>query len=242
MMWIFEWDIVTGDTAALDSIYAVSRRPARRGDRRGRRRRSTLADAMRTLVAGTDPATWRDPALRADVRRHARLRGQPVRHARRVPDHGPAARAVARHRLGDGERRSGRPPRPRYRHGPRRARRGATAATSTCRPTTSPRPTSASSAPTATGHGLARPGPAGAAGDRARCSARPGQRLLRGRPRRRRALRALWLGATRPWRVGAVCTARRPDSTGCWSGRSRRVALVASRPSTPGSPRRRTWS
>jgi hypothetical protein len=25
MMWIFEWDIVTGDSAVLDSIYAVSR-------------------------------------------------------------------------------------------------------------------------------------------------------------------------------------------------------------------------
>ena len=34
MMWIFEWDIVTGDSAALDSIYAVSRHDLDVGDRR----------------------------------------------------------------------------------------------------------------------------------------------------------------------------------------------------------------
>ncbi|MEV4537381.1 hypothetical protein AB0J82_26730 [Asanoa sp. NPDC049518] len=63
MMWIFEWDIVTGDSAALDSIYAVSR------DRldeaiNGGDRAVALAVEMRDLVAGTDPATYRDPALR----------------------------------------------------------------------------------------------------------------------------------------------------------------------------------
>ncbi len=63
MMWIFEWDIVTGDSAALDSIYAVSR------DRldeaiAGGDRAVALATRMRDLVAGTDPATFSDPALR----------------------------------------------------------------------------------------------------------------------------------------------------------------------------------
>jgi hypothetical protein len=63
MMWIFEWDIVTGDSAALDSIYAVSR------DRldeaiAGGERAVALATRMRDLVAGTDPATFSDPALR----------------------------------------------------------------------------------------------------------------------------------------------------------------------------------
>ncbi|SNT19081.1 Alpha-glucuronidase [Asanoa hainanensis] len=63
MMWIFEWDIVTGDSAALDSIYAVSR------DRldeaiAGGDRAVALAVEMRDLVAATDPATYRDPALR----------------------------------------------------------------------------------------------------------------------------------------------------------------------------------
>ncbi len=62
MMWIFEWDIVTGDSASWDTIYAVSRdrlpEALREGD-------EALAAArrMRDLVASTDPATWRDPAL-----------------------------------------------------------------------------------------------------------------------------------------------------------------------------------
>ncbi|MDG4822791.1 hypothetical protein O7635_13125 [Asanoa sp. WMMD1127] len=63
MMWIFEWDIVTGDSAALDSIYAVSK------DRldeaiAGGEQAVALAKEMRDLVAGTDPTTWHDPALR----------------------------------------------------------------------------------------------------------------------------------------------------------------------------------
>lgn len=63
MMWIFEWDIVTGDTAVWDTIYRVSRDqlPAAVGEGE-----EAVADAarMRALVAGTDAATWRDPALR----------------------------------------------------------------------------------------------------------------------------------------------------------------------------------
>ena len=63
MMWIFEWDIVTGDSAALDSIYAVSR------DRideaiAGGASAEALARRMRDLVAATDTAKWHDPALR----------------------------------------------------------------------------------------------------------------------------------------------------------------------------------
>ncbi len=63
MMWIFEWDIVTGDSATLDTIYAVSRDRVDEAVAGGAR---AVRDArrMRDLVAGTDPATWRDPALR----------------------------------------------------------------------------------------------------------------------------------------------------------------------------------
>ena len=63
MMWIFEWDIVTGDSAALDTIYAVGRDRVDEAVREGDR---AVADArrMRALVAGTDAATWRDPVLR----------------------------------------------------------------------------------------------------------------------------------------------------------------------------------
>ncbi|MGY0021166.1 hypothetical protein ACVHNB_19565 [Streptomyces sp. YJ-C3] len=63
MMWIFEWDIATGDSAALSSIYAATRT----------RMPEALADAQRAvelsrrqqrLLSGTDPGTWRDAQLR----------------------------------------------------------------------------------------------------------------------------------------------------------------------------------
>ena len=63
MMWIFEWDIVTGDSATLDTVYAVSRDRIDEAVAGGAR---AVRDAtqMRDLVAATDPATWRDPVLR----------------------------------------------------------------------------------------------------------------------------------------------------------------------------------
>jgi hypothetical protein len=63
MMWIFEWDIVTGDSATLDTIYELSRD---RIDEAVAGGGAAVRDAerMRALVAGTDPATWRDPVLR----------------------------------------------------------------------------------------------------------------------------------------------------------------------------------
>ncbi|MBB4910823.1 hypothetical protein [Actinophytocola algeriensis] len=62
MMWIFEWDIPTGDSAALGTIYQVGRD---RVDEAVREGDTAVRDArrMRDLVAGTDPATWRDPLL-----------------------------------------------------------------------------------------------------------------------------------------------------------------------------------
>ncbi|MDG4809426.1 hypothetical protein O7634_21985 [Micromonospora sp. WMMD1120] len=63
MMWIFEWDILTGDSAALGSIYAVT------GDRvdaaiEEGEEAVALARRMRDLVTATEPATWRDAELR----------------------------------------------------------------------------------------------------------------------------------------------------------------------------------
>lgn len=63
MMWIFEWDIVTGDSAVLDSIYSVSRDHLDEAIREGGDA-VALAGRMRERIAATDPATWRDPALR----------------------------------------------------------------------------------------------------------------------------------------------------------------------------------
>lgn len=63
MMWIFEWDILTGDSAVLDVMYTVV------GDRldaavaQGKDAVGT-ATRMRELVAGTDRASWRDDRLR----------------------------------------------------------------------------------------------------------------------------------------------------------------------------------
>lgn len=63
MMWIFEWDIVTGDRAVWDTVYQVSRdrlpEAVGEGDEA-----VALAGRMRDLVAATDQATWRDPVLR----------------------------------------------------------------------------------------------------------------------------------------------------------------------------------
>ncbi|MCL7458194.1 hypothetical protein M8I35_13505 [Micromonospora sp. MSM11] len=64
MMWIFEWDIPTGDSAALNSIYAVTGGRVDEAVEEGTQA-VALARRMRDLVAATDPATWRDAELRA---------------------------------------------------------------------------------------------------------------------------------------------------------------------------------
>ncbi|MGZ8805438.1 MAG: hypothetical protein ACXWZG_09075, partial [Microbacterium sp.] len=67
MMWIFEWDILTGDSAVLDVIYAISR-DATGGDIAqaiaGGDQAVADAEAMRELISSTDAATWRDPSMR----------------------------------------------------------------------------------------------------------------------------------------------------------------------------------
>ncbi|SCF26935.1 Glycosyl hydrolase family 67 C-terminus [Micromonospora echinospora] len=68
MMWIFEWDIPTGDSAALSSVYAVT--GGRVDEAVGEGEQAVaLARRMRDLVAATDPATWRDAGLRAHFTR-----------------------------------------------------------------------------------------------------------------------------------------------------------------------------
>lgn len=66
MMWIFEWDILTGDSAVLDVLYAISR-DATGGDIEsviaGGEAAVQTVEAMRDAVAGTDAATWHDPEM-----------------------------------------------------------------------------------------------------------------------------------------------------------------------------------
>ncbi len=63
MMWIFEWDIVSGDSAALSAIHHVSKDSLEEAKAAGG---DAVAGAQRMLatVEATDPATWHDPALR----------------------------------------------------------------------------------------------------------------------------------------------------------------------------------
>ncbi|WP_271177137.1 hypothetical protein, partial [Leifsonia poae] len=64
MMWIFEWDIVTGDSAALDVIYAISRDHLDEAIDGGAVANAAVA-RMQALVGATDPSTWKDPSLRS---------------------------------------------------------------------------------------------------------------------------------------------------------------------------------
>ncbi len=62
MMWLFEWDIVTGDSAVLDVLYAISRDELDAAIAEGDRASSVVVE-MLARVAGTDVASWR-PGMR----------------------------------------------------------------------------------------------------------------------------------------------------------------------------------
>jgi hypothetical protein len=66
MMWIFEWDILTGDSAVLDVLYAISR-DATGGDIAqviaGGTQAVADAERMRELITSTESATWHDPQM-----------------------------------------------------------------------------------------------------------------------------------------------------------------------------------
>jgi len=63
-MWLFEWDILTGDSATLDVLYSVIG-PDRIDDTVAQGKDAVAAvTRMSELVDGTDAATWHDPELR----------------------------------------------------------------------------------------------------------------------------------------------------------------------------------
>ncbi|WP_347978234.1 hypothetical protein [Microbacterium sp. ProA8] len=80
MMWIFEWDILTGDSAVLDVLYAIVRDSAGTAEAgadsveagaggidaaiAGGAQAVADVERMRDLVTGTDAATWRSPDMR----------------------------------------------------------------------------------------------------------------------------------------------------------------------------------
>ena len=67
---LFEWDILTGDSAVLDVIYAIARDSGPDGVTAAiddGQHVIDVATTMRDLVADTDAATLHDPALREQL-------------------------------------------------------------------------------------------------------------------------------------------------------------------------------
>ncbi len=77
MMWIFEWDIVTGDSAVLDVIYEISRDELDEAIAGGDRAIAAV-ERMRAAIEATDAASWREPAA-------ARPRSSTPSTTRRAP-------------------------------------------------------------------------------------------------------------------------------------------------------------
>ncbi|MGW9630633.1 hypothetical protein ACWGST_08000 [Agromyces sp. NPDC055520] len=63
MMWIFEWDILTGDSAVLNVIYEISRGQLDEAIAGGDRAIAAV-ERMQASIQATDASAWRDPALR----------------------------------------------------------------------------------------------------------------------------------------------------------------------------------
>ena len=65
MMWIFEWDILTGDSAVLSVMSSIVGDEVEEAIAEGEGA-VAAAEEMRALVASTDAATWRDAGLHDD--------------------------------------------------------------------------------------------------------------------------------------------------------------------------------
>ncbi|HEU5029312.1 MAG TPA: hypothetical protein VFV01_30690 [Spirillospora sp.] len=213
MMWIFEWDIVTGDGAALDTIYRVAR--PRLGEAiAGGRNAVALAHRMRALVDATPASSWRDPALRrrfADALAYEEdlfttlgsYREMALRHVQWL-DTGSAS-AKARWKAAEKRFRA---------HARAHQRRyGGDVALPAYNFTAAEIGMHRADRDTAMAW-LARAMLLALLAAFA-LGTSPGQRLLRGAPGSA-ALRALWLGTTRPWRVGTVVPAARTDRILVW--------------------------
>lgn len=68
MMWIFEWDIVSGDTATMDTIYSITRDSGRLAQAIAQGQQAVAtAEQMRADIAAAPATGWRDQALHTDL-------------------------------------------------------------------------------------------------------------------------------------------------------------------------------
>lgn len=63
MLWIFEWDMVSGDSAALSAVHHVARDRVAEAIDRGEAATAAAADMLATVEA-TPASAWHDPAMR----------------------------------------------------------------------------------------------------------------------------------------------------------------------------------
>ena len=103
MMWIFEWDILTGDSAVLDVISSVTGDRVDEAVTEGREAVAT-AERMRDPGRRHRPGHLARPGDARGVPRHPRLRGRHAGAAGRVPRARAAPGPVARHRVVAGPR------------------------------------------------------------------------------------------------------------------------------------------
>jgi len=69
-MWIFEWDILTGDSGVLDVVYSIVRDSGADGVQDAidsGDHAVAVSRSMREAVGATDPTTYRDPAMRQQL-------------------------------------------------------------------------------------------------------------------------------------------------------------------------------
>jgi len=68
MMWIFEWDIVSGDSATLDTIYSITRDAGKLDAAIAEGHQAvTIAEQMRSTIAAAPADTWKDAQLHTDL-------------------------------------------------------------------------------------------------------------------------------------------------------------------------------
>lgn len=97
MMWIFKWDIVSGDSAALSAVYLAARDDIDAAIESGRRA-ADVAQELSDEFAAIDARTFHDPAAHEALAGCARLSGRPHGDPAVLPRGVPALLPVVGHR------------------------------------------------------------------------------------------------------------------------------------------------